>query len=113
MSSICRHGRLRLARGAAVMLPICASRSMMTTSSRQRVSPERETCGYSLAATRSLATRFRVTRCGGWFMSERREVVVGSVLQAHQLQQYLHSASVEFTALPMEYRDGVARWPFI
>jgi hypothetical protein len=46
-------------------------------------------------------------------MSERREVVVGSVLQAHQLQQYLHSASVEFTALPMEYRDGVARWPFI
>jgi hypothetical protein len=46
-------------------------------------------------------------------MTERREVVVGSALQAHQLRQYLTKASVEFTALPMEHADGVLRWPFI
>jgi hypothetical protein len=34
-------------------------------------------------------------------MTERREVVVGSVLQAHQLQQYLNSAGVDWRSWPL------------
>ena len=33
-------------------------------------------------------------------MSERREVVVGSVLQAHQLQQYLNGAGIDWRSWP-------------
>jgi hypothetical protein len=52
-------------------------------------------------------------------MTERREVVVGSVLQAHQLQQYLRSAGIndfaaegtKFTiAATTEQWTGIEEW---
>jgi hypothetical protein len=47
-------------------------------------------------------------------VSERREVVVGSVLQAHQLRQQLRSLpDVRWSEGDRESRDGVSAWVFV